>query len=416
MPLPLRRLLAVGTALLVTMTESAQATPPTRVAIEFHQWDTRAGFGSGVSEGLAWDQGGLRIARPLGVTASPEPGGYDFARWTSPTRTAALGATQLVPSWNATTPPGTWLQVEMRAHPIGGAWTPWLSFGRWASGDGDVQRTSISGQPGIDVDTYSPNNGTTFTEYQLRVTLYRAAGTSVSPSVSRIGAMTSAVPDRFEVPPSHGGRAWGRELPVPRYSQNVHTGHFPEYGGGGENWCSPTSTEMVVEYWGHRPAAADLAWLPPGHADPTVDQAARATYDSAYRGTGNWPFNTAYAGTFGLDAHITRLRSLSDAESYIAMGIPVITSQSFRAGEINGADYDTEGHLMVIVGFTANGDVIVNDPASPGDAAVRHVYPRRQFENVWLRTKRRTADGKVADGSGGIAYIISPPGHPHPSR
>jgi hypothetical protein len=414
-PLLLRPLLAVGAALLATMTASADATPPVRVAVDFHQWDTRAGFGSGVPEGTTWEQGALRIARPVGVTAAPEPPGYAFARWTSPSRPAAVGATQLVPSWNATTPPGTWLQVEMRAHTGGGAWTPWLSFGRWTSGDGDIQRTSISGQPGIDVDTYSANSGSTFTDYQLRVTLYRALGATVSPSVSRIGAMTSAVPDRFDVPPSRGGQAWGRELPVPRYSQNVHAGHFPEYGGGGESWCSPTSTEMVIEYWGRRPDAADLSWLPPGHADPTVDQAARATYDSAYQGTGNWPFNTAYAGTFGLDAHVTRLRSLSDAESYIAVGIPVITSLSFRSGEINGANYNTDGHLMVIVGFTANGDVIVNDPASADDAAVRHVYPRRQFESVWLRTKRHTADGKVADGSGGIAYIIMPPGHARPS-
>lgn len=413
MLLPLRPLLVVGAALLITMTTSAGTSPPTRVTIDFHRWDTPAGFRSGSPEGTTWDAGGLRIARPLGA-AGPSAPGYEFARWTSPSRRAALGATQLIPSWNATTPPGTWLQVEMRAHTSSGAWTPWLSFGRWASGDADIQRTSVAGQPGIDVDTYSAGNGNTITEYQLRVTLYRAAGASVSPSVTRIGAMTSAVPDRFDVPASGGGQAWGRELPVPRYSQNIHKGHFPQYGGGGESWCSPTSTEMVVEYWRRRPAAADMAWIPAGHVDPTVDQAARATFDSAYQGTGNWAFNAAYAGTFGLDAHVTRLHSLREAESYIAMGIPVITSQSFRAGEIDGASYDTDGHLMVIVGFTVTGDVIVNDPASGSDTAVRHVYPRRQFENVWLRTKRHTADGKVADGSGGVVYLVMPPGHPHP--
>ena len=39
---------------------------------------------------------------------------------------------------------------------------------------------------------------------------------------------------------------------------------------------------------------------------------------------------------------------------------------------------------MVVTGFTAEGDVIVNDPAAPGDADVRRVYPRAAFENVWL--------------------------------
>ena len=58
------------------------------------------------------------------------------------------------------------------------------------------------------------------------------------------------------------------------------------------------------------PSAADLAWIDPALADPCVDHAARFTFDAAYDGTGNWPFNTAYAAHFGLDAFVTRLRSL----------------------------------------------------------------------------------------------------------
>jgi hypothetical protein len=266
----------------------------------------------------------------------------------------------------------------------------------------------------VDVDTFSTSDGVTLTDYQLRVTLYRAAGTDESPTVSMIGAMASAIPDRFDVPTSGPGGAWGVELPVPRYSQNVHKGHYPQYGGGGEAWCSPTSTEMVVEYWGRRPDDDDLSWVQPGHGDPTVDHAARQTYDNAYQGTGNWPFNAAYAGTFGLDAHVTRLTSLREAERFVAHGIPVITSQSFRAGELDGAPYDTEGHIMVVIGFTQTGDVIVNDPASDSNTAVRNVYPRKQFEDVWLRTKRKDAHGKVADGSGGTVYIITPHRFPSP--
>ncbi len=92
----------------------------------------------------------------------------------------------------------------------------------------------------------------------------------------------------------------------------------------------------------------------------------------------------------------------------------MITSQSFRADELDGAGYGTAGHIMVVVGFTRTGDVIVNDPAAPTDAAVRKVYPRRQFETVWLRTKRVTSDGGVASGSGGIVYLIRPRGMPLP--
>ena len=202
---------------------------------------------------------------------------------------------------------------------------------------------------------------------------------------------------------------------MPRYSQNVHSGHYPEYDGGGEAWCSPTSTEMVVEYWGRKPSAADTSWVDPTYPDPTVNHAARMTYDYAYDGAGNWPFNTAYAASFpGLEGRVTRLHSLDELERFIAAGIPVVTSQSFLASELDGANYGTSGHLFVVVGFTADGDVIVNDPASSSNDVVRNVYKRAQFEQIWLRTKRTNASGGVSGGSGGIAYLIKPTRSPGP--
>lgn len=39
---------------------------------------------------------------------------------------------------------------------------------------------------------------------------------------------------------------------------------------------------------------------------------------------------------------------------------------------------------------------------------MRTVYRRAQFEKIWLRTKRYTESGSVANGSGGIAYIVTP--------
>ncbi|MGW3472702.1 C39 family peptidase [Saccharopolyspora sp. NPDC000995] len=411
-------------ALALTMAACAQpAHPPAPSAIDYHQWHSADDFQSGTAEGVRSGGAGIQIDEPIGTAAHPAPDGrardYDYARWTSPLQATGFGATQLVASWNAATPPGTWLLLEMRGRTNTGARTRWYTMGEWASGDADIHRTSLAGQSDVhgtvNVDTFTTSPGTTLSGYQLRATLYRAVGTPVSPSLSMLGAMTSRIPDRFGVPTSGPGGAWGIELQVPRYSQNVHSGHFPQYGGGGEAWCSPTSTEMVVEYWGKRPPEQDLAWIGPQHPDPAVDNAARQTFDYAYDGTGNWSFNAAYAATHGLEAHITRLHSLADAELFIRSGIPLITSQSFAADELDGAGYNTDGHLMVIVGFTTNGDVIANDPASSDDAAVRNVYPRTQFENVWLRTKRRDATGAVVDASGGIAYIITPPRFPLPA-
>jgi Peptidase_C39 like family len=346
---------------------------------------------------------------------------WEYASWTSPVRSArsaGVAASQLVASWNADTPAGTWLQVELQGTYTDGANTPSYVMGRWAKGDGDIQRTSVDDQSdgvsSIDVDTFKiddPAAGVLLAGYRLKVTLYRAPGSHAQPRVYEVGAMASNVPDRFTVPAStgtYGHFAWGRELAVPRYSQNIHQGQYPQYDGGGEAWCSPTSTEMVIEYWGRHPSPEDLAWVDPSYADPQVDQAARSTYDGAYEGAGNWPFNTAYAATYGLKAIVTRLHSLDEVERFIAAGIPVVTSQSFLASELTGANYSTSGHLFVIVGFTATGDVIVNDPASHDDTAVRNVYRRTEFENVWLRTKRHRADGSVGSASGGIVYLISP--------
>ncbi|MEU4950418.1 peptidase C39 family protein [Streptomyces lavendulae] len=363
---------------------------------------------------------GLEMAAAAGRTEYTDPhtgrrAAWEHATWTSPLHRSAVPATEVIASWNARTPAGTWIQTELRGTYADGTTTPWYVMGRWASGDGDVRRTSVDGQSDgrstVWTDTLAvdhPATGVRICAWQLRVTLYRRPGASRGPTLWLAGAMASDVPDRFTVPASTpSGTA--RELEVPRYSQEVHAGQYPEYDNGGEAWCSPTSSQMIVEFWGGRPGAESLSWVDPAYADPQVCHAARATYDAAYKGCGNWPFNAAYAATYpGLAGVVTRLGSLADLETLVRAGIPVITSQSFRAEELTGAGYGTAGHLMTVIGFTADGDVIANDPNSPDNASVRRVYRRREFENIWLRTKRHDAAGKTRSGSGGICYLYGP--------
>jgi hypothetical protein len=416
--------LLVGGALAMTMAPAnAAQTDQTNAPVNFHQWRGPVAFLSGQFDGTRPDAGGLVINKPVGTIDYTDPTlgttkPYDYATWQSPTFDQGFGASQLVSSWNATTPAGTWLQVEMRGTTNTGAQTGWYVMGRWASGDQDIHRTSVPNQSDangdVNIDTFEANTPVTLNSYQLRVTLYRAKGTDTTPTLRMVGAMTSAIPNRFTVPVSPLGGAEGITLPVPQYSQDIHSGQYPQYDNGGEAWCSPTSTSMVVAYWGTGPTKAQMSWIDPSYADPQVDQAARGTYDYNYQGAGNWPFNNAYAAEYGLDAHVTRLHSLNEAESYIKRGIPVVTSVSFLASELTGSGYSTDGHLMVIVGFTKDGDVVANDPASPNDPAVHHIYNRQQFETIWERTQRITADGSVGSGSGGVAYIITPHGMPLP--
>ncbi|RJQ87071.1 peptidase C39 family protein [Amycolatopsis panacis] len=400
----------------IGVTPFAAAASGNDEAINYHGWSGGALY-AGKLEGLGPGPSGLRIVHPAGQVEHSEPGlgttrTYDYGTWTSPQYRQGFDATQLIASWNARTPAKTWLEVQARGRTSAGAETTWYVMGRWASGDADIHRTSVDGQgdgnASVDVDTLSTKTGVTLRSYQLKVTLYREAGSTATPTLSTLGAMTSNVPDRFDVRATKPGQARGVELKVPAYAQNIHKGQFPQYGGGGEAWCSPTSTEMVAEYWGRKPAAAQMDWIPADYPDRSVVYAARNTFDYAYDGTGNWPFNTAYAASLGLRGHITRLHDLNELEGYIARGIPVITSQSFLSSELDGAGYGTSGHIMVVVGFTQAGDVIVNDPASGSDARVRNVYKRDQFEKIWQRTKRYTDTGSVAGGPGGVVYLITP--------
>ncbi|MDJ0465807.1 peptidase C39 family protein [Streptomyces sp. H27-C3] len=390
-------------------------------------WSTYRDWRSGADAGtkvVAGRRPSLVIATPSGRTEYTDPhtgttSTWESATWTSQVHRCTVPATEVIASWNARTPAGTWLTVELRGTYSDGGKTPWYVMGRWAAGDADIKRTSIDDQSddrsSVWTDTFAidnPAGGLRLASYQLRLTLHRKPGTRLTPAVWRVGAMASDIPDRFTVPASTPGA--GRELVVPRYSQNTHIGQYPEYDNGGEAWCSPTSSQMIIEYWGREPTARDLAWVNPAFDDPQVCHAARYTFDYQYDGCGNWPFNAAYAATYkDMSAVVTRLHSLSDLETLVRAGIPAITSQSFLEKELTGAGYGTAGHLMTVIGFTPDGDVIANDPASPNNQAVRRVYNRREWENIWLRTKRYNAAGKVVSGTGGVCYVYWPA---HPKR
>ncbi|MEW2552820.1 peptidase C39 family protein [Streptomyces zhihengii] len=413
---------ALGSAAPAGAAAPPRAAPAAARTVDNRFWTTytdwRCGDAAGV-RAVAGQRPGIVIGTPAGATEYTDPHtgrteSWEYAAWTSPEHRSTVPATELVASWNAATPAGTWIRVELRGRYSDGGETPWFVLGIWAAGDGDIRRTSVDGQgdgkASVWTDTFAIDDaasGLRLTSYRLRVTLYRRPGTRLTPTVWRLGAMASDVPDRFEVPASVPGAA--RELLVPRYSQNTHVGQYPEYDNGGEAWCSPTSSQMIVEYWGRRPTAEELAWVNPDFDDPQVCHAARFTYDHQYAGCGNWPFNAAYAATYrDMNAVVTRLTSLTDLETLVRAGIPAITSQSFLKEELTGAGYGTSGHLMTVVGFTPAGDVVANDPASPSNEAVRRVYRRAEWERIWLRTKRYNASGKVVSGTGGICYLYWP--------
>lgn len=297
------------------------------------------------------------------------------------------GAAEAIASWNAETPPGTWIEILLRAQ-LAERWTKWYSLGVWAADSSTVERHSVrqqdDGDGSVATDTLRLGRALA-TGFQLKLRLFSIGGNQL-PSVRSVGLAVSTRPTAPKLQIPGNPDWWNRTLPVPQCSQMV-------YRDGGEAWCSPTSVSMVGEYWQRTGDPCE----------PRVRAAVGGVYDWVYRGHGNWAFNTAYAATQGLEGCVARWASLAQAEPWIDAGVPVVISYGWQRGALAGAPIPaSDGHLAVLTGFDAQGDPVVNDPAAAGDARVRRTYARAQLEPLWLAQ------------SGGTVYLIHPPDWPVP--
>ena len=314
---------------------------------------------------------------------------------TSPVYKVPVRADTFNPSWNASTPSGTWMRLQMQVR-SGGSWTKWMDMGAWSSRTDTVRRHSVDGQRSGSWRVYTDtlqSVGTVFADaYRYRLVLYTKKR-GVTPTVRGVFVTASDSYRNGEslgIPPLKD--AWGKSLAVPARSQMI-------YKNGGEVWCSPTSTSMVMAYWSNKTGRKSL--------NQTVPAVARGTYDYTYRGNGNWPFNTGYASAFGLRASVNRFASIEQVERWTDVGIPVIASIAWNNNSsgtrLTGAPIPvSSGHLVVIRGFTRSGDVRVNDPAAGGNSGVPRTYNRAEFSRAWL---------KNPNSSGGVVYLLYPKGH-----
>lgn len=389
-------ILSIGLSLASLPSSHAHAASGTEPYVGFHKQTTAADFSgsslSGIVVGSDARGADVHLASTGLSTGNNKKlygakKGYYYGTLESPVFDAMHPFDTGIASWDAVTPDGTWIQVELRAYrPEDDHWTKYYNMGIWASGTGTIERHSVADQQDADgtvaTDTLLLYGDPMYTRYQYRLTLF-TQDLHASPSVNLVSVMTSnsyKEPDGLDITSDH--QAWGVDLNVPQRSQMI-------YKKGGEVWCSPTTTSMILAYWGF---------------SVPVPQAADSTYDYTYQGNGNWPFNTAWASTYGLQAYITRMSSMSQIEEWISAGIPVAISFGFNAGELDGAPITSSGgHIMLVRGFDKDGNVIVNDPAASSDDGVRIVYKRDQLERLWLQH------------SGGTVYLIYPRGHATPT-
>jgi hypothetical protein len=266
-------------------------------------------------------------------------------------------STRAVVSWNTGAPSGG---IALIAHRADGTVSEPLLYARWSpderrSLDGSDAKTRIA------VDVVHSDVALTAIGVASTVPLDVVAVTVPPPPDARV------LPLEARVAPL----ASTRVLDVPKLSQ--YSPKFPAERG----WCSAAALAMLLRYHG---AEADVATV------------ARAVYDAAYAGTGNWAFNAAYAGARGLLGVVAYLRGIDHVAAFVDAGLPVAISIAWNQGELPGAALEqSDGHLLVVRGIEP-AHVLVNDPAHP---AIATRYPRTALDLIFRE-------------HGSVAYLVAP--------
>lgn len=275
---------------------------------------------------------------------------------TSPVIESKVNWDELVPSWNLHGPGQ--ITIELRIiHPD--HTSKYYNLGNWSVSTRQSVTNQNDSDAKIATDTIMAKKPGG--KVQARLTL-----TGAEPKDLKFFSLSfkDTKADPTPLPPNK--KAWGKVVDVRSRSQL-------DYPEGAKNWCSPTSSSMILDYWSQKLNRPELSM--------TVPEVAKGVYDPHWPGTGNWPFNTAFAGNFpGLRAYISRFSDISELEDWIEAGFPIATSVSYN--RLKGRGTAGSGHLIVAVGFTETGDIIVNDPGTRLDN-VRRTFSRDLFRQAW---------------------------------
>ncbi len=284
---------------------------------------------------------------------------------TSPEMEAQIRWDQLVASWDVDLQGTGALKVEVRAI-YANHQTKYFVMGKWSANPELHPRESVSGQKDADgnVEQDTLVLAKPAKRFQIRLTL-----TGTNDKLVRLKFVGATVSDTklalAPLPPNRA--AWGITLPVIERSQMAYP--------NGNVLCSPTTVSMIMTYWADKLKRPEL--------DHDVPDIVKAIYDEKHKGTGNWPFNTAYAGSYsGMRAYVARLSDVSELEDWIVSGNPVGVSVCYD--RLRGKGRGPNGHLVVCVGFTQEGDPVINDPGT--SKHVRKVFSRANLIDAWANS------------------------------
>lgn len=245
-------------------------------------------------------------------------------------------------SWNANAPTNAQIDLEFRVRENSDSeWSAWLTAGKWKLDEAHERINECPKYGKLYVDHFKSTRP--FSEIQYRATLIPNEA-SASPLLRRVFFATSGPADSA---PSIDGAMQACDLPVPWLSQH-HGPTVVDRRMLDCGVCGATSVTMVLRYHGIPAEVRDIG---------------KRAYDPVADIYGNWAFLAATAAESGPDAWVERFSSWSQIESYIAAGTPVIISIAYPKGTFSAEpNKSTNGHLLVVRGFTGDGNVIVNDP------------------------------------------------------
>jgi len=273
---------------------------------------------------------------------------------------------ELVVSWNVDAAQAVVLKIQARAVYPGHS-TRFYTLGIWSGAAAERHRMSVRDQNDdegeVRTDTLALK--VPCDRVQIRLILNGNQGISKVPAKLLGLCLADTRHEPAPLPPNRA--AWGKSIAVPERTQL-------DYPQGEQSWCSPVSTSMILAWWAGQLQRPEL--------DRPIPRVAAEVEDPHWPGTGNWPFNTAYAGSFpGMRAYVSRFSDISELEDWIASDIPVALSVAYAALKGVPPRAGADGHLVVCVGFTREGDVLVNDPGTRRQ--IRRTVPRANIVKAW---------------------------------
>lgn len=352
------------------MEKKISYTRPSDAFIKLRSFDD---FAPGQFEDVVYniDNGGIELMRnELGVL----PAG----QYTSRELSTDFLIREVVPSWNIYCPVGCGSMVELRVSRDRQSWSPWLYLGRWGSYPRPKNRLTKDSSGEVKADYFVSDAGTSYVQFRVHLLSGKA---DRSPLLSLFAlAMSDQRGDRnlrLRTTPQekHPVSLWNRQLQVPYRSQGAEDSSISS------EICSPTSVSMMMAYWGIDVPTADVAHI---------------AYDPDYKLYGMWWRGVQSAAQFGLSGWVQYFRNWEEVHAWIGKGQPVVACISFTTGKLKGSmTPDSEGHVLIIVGFDDKGNPICNDPAGSSEKDGIVAYEKDEFAAAWF-------------DKGGVGYIIAP--------